>query len=469
MDDSDPTSGLGFRTPPSNLQAEQHLLGSLLANNKALDRCGSLRSEHFADPINGRVYQAIARRVGAGQIASAVTLRDDFQNSGVLDEIGGPAYLARLLASMVGIINAADYANSIRDAALRRQLINIGETLVNLAFSARDKTAAQIASETVGLIDAIAAEGLLGAGPITHDDALDAALAAMERAKDGPTGMPTGFRCVDQRLGGLERGLVYAIGGRPGMGKSSLGHNMALNLARAGFPVLELSLEMSSTQLGRRSLATAARVPIRAIQRGSPSDEQAGRIVVARKEWGGLPIHIDDAGGQTPDQIATKVRLARRKHGTEVVLIDHLNLIRPDPENARENATTTTGLAADALLRIAKESNVAILELVQLNRGLENREDKRPGLSDLRQSGSIEQDAYAVGFVYRPEYYLGGEPERLQGESAGKLAERQDAWREQKELLAGKAELIWAKVRDGESGTDQLLFDGPTTTFSEVA
>lgn len=458
-----------FRQPPANIEAEQALLGSLMSNNKALERCGALKPEHFADPVHGRIFHAIVRRTSSGAIADAVSLRDDFLNSGALEDVGGESYLAQLLSAMVGIINASEYSRIIQDNAARRQLIDIGETLVNLAFGGKDLSAVQIAMQTVGLIDAIAAEGLADEGPVSHDEAMDRALAAMERARAGLIGISTGFKGIDERLGGLEAGLVYALGGRPGMGKSALGHNIALNMARSGHPVLEMSLEMSATQLGRRSLATAAKVSLRAIQRGQANSEEAERIVVARREWKELPIHIDDAGGQTPQQIAAKVRMARRKLGIKVVMLDHLNLIRPDAENVRENLTTTTGLAADALLQIAKESGVAILELVQLNRGLENREDKRPSLADLRQSGNIEQDAYAVGFVYRPEYYLGGEPEPKPGETEVKLEQRREEWDDQKRSLAGKAELIWAKVRDGESGTDALMFDGPTTTFSEAA
>ena len=230
--------GERFRSPPANLQAEQGLLGALLANNKAIERCGGLKSEHFADPIHARIFQAITRRLGAGQIADAVGLRDDFQNSGVLDDIGGPAYLAQLLSSMVGIINAGEYSRSIRDNAARRSLIDIGETMVSLAFGGGDPTASQIAMQTVGLIDAIAADGLGDLEPVRHDEAMDLAIAAMERARAGLVGMPTGFRVIDDRLGGIEPGLVYALGGRPGMGKSALGHGIALNLARAGHPVL---------------------------------------------------------------------------------------------------------------------------------------------------------------------------------------------------------------------------------------
>jgi replicative DNA helicase len=455
MNDS-PLLGTSLRLPPSNLLAEQALLGALLSNNKARERCLNLRAEQFSDLEHGRLYARITERIDSGRNVTAVSLGSEFEH----------ALLTNLIASNLGIINVSEYSVAISDCAARRQMIEIGEILVTQAFA--DHGSIDWATEIVARLDAVVSGGTAGRRPVvTFDQAMDAAIAAMDRAKDGPAGMPTGFRSIDNRLGGLEGGLVYVIGGRPGMGKSALGHKIAMNMARDGTPVLELSLEMSAVQLGRRALAAAANVSLGTLKRGDPSIDQGARIVMARKEIAGLPLWIDDAGGQTPRQISARVREWKRKHGVKVVMLDHLNLTQPDSENARENATATTGIAADAMLRIAKDNDVAVIELVQLNRALEAREDRRPTLADLRQSGNIEQNAYAVGFVYRPEYYLGSEPEIKEGDTRSKFDERRQQWNDRKTEVAGAAELIWAKVRDGEPGKDDLVFHGSTTTFSE--
>jgi replicative DNA helicase len=207
-----------------------------------------------------------------------------------------------------------------------------------------------------------------------------------------------------------------------------------------------------------------------AMKRGSAERDliAADRIVAARQELAGLPLAIDDAGGQTAAQISAKARAYRRKHGLGLILIDHLNLMRADDVDAKHGGTWAVERASATVLQLAKECECPVLLLAQLNRSVETREDKRPGLSDLRQAGAIEQDAYAVGFVYRPEYYLGGEPEPKVGDSPVRAATLRQDWLGQKALLAGRAELIWAKVRDGEPGVDRLTFDGPTATFSEA-
>lgn len=466
-----PLFGLSQRVPPSSIQAEQALLGAIFANNKAMDRIGLLRPEHFADPIHAKIFERCARRIEAGQIADPYSLAPDFENTHILDDVGGTGYLSQLLTAMVGIINAGDYARVIRDCWLRREFIDIGERLVNAAFGeSPDADPASIASEAIARIDEVAmGSGTLKASVTTLDNAMDAAIAAMEAARThkGPAGISTGFRCIDTRLGGLEPGHVYVIAGRPGMGKSALAHEIAINAARAGVGVLELSLEMSATQLGRRALSAASGVPQFNMKTGFVSDEHANRLIRARREIGGLPLTIDDAGGQTPAMIAAKARAAKRKHGLGLLMIDHLNLMRADDADAKHGGTWAVGRASNTVLQIAKDCGCPVLLLAQLNRGPENREDKRPTLADLRQAGDIEQDAYAVGFVYRAEYYLSGQPERREGENDSKYHDRVNEWENRKRDLAGRAELIWAKVRDGSPGTDDLTFDGPTTSFGE--
>jgi len=443
------------KLPPANLLAEMALLGALLHNNRALDRCEALRAEHFSDGDHGAVYAAIVEGVANAHVVDAVSLQGRF-----------PApLLAGLLRSMVGIINAAEYAQVIRELARHRQIIEIGEEMVNAAFNG--DAAQEIHTRVSRQFDALMM-GTSVSQMKTLDAAMDAAREAMERAAGGATaGISSGFGAFDRRLGGLEPGLVYVLAGRPAMGKSALGHQIAINVARAGHSVLELSLEMSATQLGRRTLATASGVPIARMKSGDIHMLDADRIVRARQELAGLPLEIDDAAGQTPAQIAIKTRsFARRRGKLGLVMIDHLNLMRAEDADARHGGTWATERASAAVLQIAKDCECPVLLLAQLNRGVEAREDKRPTLSDLRQAGAIEQDAYAVGFVYRAEYYL-RRPSPHENETMTHFEERLRQYHDDSENMRGTAEVIWGKVRDGEPGTDHLAFDGPTATFRE--
>lgn len=472
MPDEGPISslfGVGLRPAPSNIMAEQCLLGAILSNNKSMDRAAFLRPEDFADPIHGRIFQIVRAKIEAGHLVDSVTLTEHLRHTGLLDDLGGVGYVAQLTTATVGIINATEYAGVVRDTAARRALIDIGEQLVNGAFGDDPMLdAAALAARAIADIDK-ATGGIASSVAVTLAAAMQRALDAMEtaRTQDGPSGLTTGFRAMDDRLGGLEPGLVYVIAGRPAMGKSSLGHQIAVNAGRTGVGVLELSLEMSAEQLGRRTLATAANVPIMAMKRGRISTDDASRIVAAQQELARLPVTIDDASGQTPSMIAAKARTAKRKHGLGLVMIDHLHLFKPEGDDARHGGTWAIERASGTVLQIAKDTGCPVLLLAQLNRGLEGREDKRPTLSDLRQAGAIEQDAYAVGFVYREEYYMAADPSRRDAESDAKYADRMQAWTDRKQAVKGRAEVVWAKVRDGEPGIDALKFDGPTATFSE--
>lgn len=468
---ADPLMGLSQRLPPSNLEAEQALLGAILANNKAIDLCPGLEPKHFADPVNARIFRDCISIIAENGLASPVTLKTRYENSGVLHEVGGTRYLAQLMSAMIGIINAGEYARTIRECWMRREAIALGEELVNGAFGADPGISPiDLFDRVGGALGRLSADGTPDRTS-TLAAALSDAEAAMERAKAGATaGLSTGFRAFDERLGGLEPGLVYVIAGRPSMGKSALATSIAINAARAGHRVHVLSLEMSATQIGRRVLATAAGVPIFAMKGGRISSADAAKIVQAKRELDALPLTIDDTAGLTPAQVLRKCRAIKRgKGGLDLVMLDHLNLLRADDADARHGGTWATERASGTMLELAKELRVPVLLLAQLSRGVEGREDKRPTLSDLRQAGAIEQDAYAVGFVYRPEYYLGAEPEKRENESKDKLDARRADWRDRKEKAHGAAELIWAKVRDGETGIDHLRFDGPTASFTDPA
>ena len=456
------------RALPANLEAEAALLGAILYRNRAIDQCEGLESDHFADAIHARVFRDCRTLIQSGNAVDTVLLATRYTNSGVLAEVGGNAFLAGLTTAMVQTSDVRHYAAAIRECWLRRQAIELAQQLTDQAFGADpDLSPTAIMEQVSGALASLAAIGQ-SSRLVTLDEAMSAAEEAMERARKGQTaGISTGYKCFDARLGGLEPGLVYVIAGRPAMGKSSAGHQIALNAARNGKKVLEIALEMSATQLGRRTLSAAANVPIFAMKDGRIGSAEASRLVLARRELSGLPLLIDDSAGRTPSQIIRQCRALTRTKGLDLVMIDHLNLMRADTEDAKHGGTWATERASAAMLELAKECNLPVLLLAQLNRGVEGREDKRPTLSDLRQAGAIEQDAYAVGFVYRPEYYLGGEPEQKDGETRDKLDSRRETWRQRKDELAGKAEMIWQKVRDGEPGTDHLWFDGPTATFRE--
>lgn len=442
---------------PQNITAESAILGALLRNNKAFEYCDGLEPNHFANPDHAEVFAEIRDRMAFGLRVDAVLLQDRFDTS-LLTHLMSDAFIALNVLPQ--------YVAEVKDKAQRRAIIAIGQELVRQA--SHESKPADIVAVAYEQLDT-ALMGQNTSSFHTLNAAMDEAMAAMYLAQEGKvSGVSTGFPTLDQRLGGLEPGLVYVVGGRPGTGKSSLGHQIAINAASKGVGVLELSLEMSSTQLGRRALSTISGISLSKLKMGPISQEDAACVVRARKTLHDLPISIDDMGGQTPSQIAMKARSAKRKHGIGLVMIDHLNLIRAEDADARHGGTWATDRASGAILSLAKEIAAPVLLLCQLNRGVESREDKRPGLPDLRNSGSIEQDAYAVGFVYREDYYMRNPPTPSEGERDEHFHQRLNDWWTRKETVKGKAEIIWGKVRDGEPGTDLMLFDGPTATFSEI-
>ena len=419
-----PLLGLSQRLPPSNIAAEQALLGALLANNRAYDRVSDfLAPEHFADPINGRIYQAIVRRLEAGQIADPVTLRGEFEHNGVLEEVGGTAYLAQLLTAMVGIINAADYGRVIYDCWIRRALIDIGETVVNNAFGADPELdgVKQIEFSESRLFD-LATTGRSDDRMVIFESALTSAIknaeAAFKRAGH-VAGLSTGLRDLDKKTGGLHKSDLLILAGRPGMGKTALATKIAFGAARsimaemAADPkkklpgsVVIFSLEMSSEQLATRLLSEESRVSSERIRKGEIGERDFARFVGVSKELQTLPLYIDDTPAITLSALRTRCRRLKRTKGLSLVVIDYLQLMRPSPGTRVENRVLEISMITQGLKALAKELEVPVMALSQLSRAVESREDKRPQLSDLRESGSIEQDADAVMFVYRDEYYL---------------------------------------------------------------
>ena len=407
------------------MQAEQALLGALLANNKAYERVSEfLAPEHFADPIHGRIFQAIERRIEAGQLADAVTLKAEFEHSGVLDEVGGTAYLAQLLTAMVGIINAGEYGRAVHDAWLRRQLIDVGETVVNNAFGADAELdgAQQIEAAEQSLFQ-LATDGAVDGGFVTFERALTEAIHGAERAfqrAGDVSGLTTGLRDLDAKMGGLHPSDLMILAGRPGMGKTALATKIAFGAAKAllrearptdpnAMPkatVAIFSLEMSADQLATRLLSEEARISGDRIRRGDISPARL-RPVRRRYPRGRLAADRDrrHAGDHHVGAAHPRRRLKRTK-GLALVVVDYLQLMRPAAGTRPENRVLEIAQITQGLKAIAKELSVPVIALSQLSRAVEKREDKRPQLADLRESGTIEQDADVVMFVYRDEYYL---------------------------------------------------------------
>jgi replicative DNA helicase len=491
MNQIEPTSallGLSQRLPPQNQQAEQALLGALLANNKAYERVSDfLAPHHFADPIHGRIFAAIARRCDAGQLADAITLRAEFEHAGVLDEVGGTAYLAQLLTAMVGIINAGEYGRAIHDAWLRRQLIDIGETVVNNAFGAQPELdgAGQVEAAEQALFD-LAARGGGEQALVPLERALAQAIDAAERAfhrAGHVSGLSTGLRDLDKKTGGLHPSDLLVLAGRPGMGKTALATKIAFGAARAllaearaidanAVPkatVAIFSLEMSAEQLATRLLAEEARISGDRIRRGDIGQKEFDRFVQVSRELGSIPLHIDDTPALTLSALRTRCRRLKRTAGLALVVVDYLQLMRPAAGTRPENRVLEISQITQGLKAIAKELAVPVLALSQLSRSVESREDKRPLLSDLRESGSIEQDADVVMFIYRDEYYLQQRaPKQIGFDSDDKFHAAVEKWQRDMEQVHNRAELLIEKQRHGPTGKIDLFFEGEFTRFADL-
>jgi replicative DNA helicase len=476
-----------YRSPPVNIEAEQALLGAMLVNNAAHSRVAEfLLPEHFADSVHGRIYAAIGKLIERGQVANPVTLKNLFDQDGALAEVGGAAYLVRLAASVITIINAEDYGRTIHDLYLRRQLIALGEDVVNEAHKHDlDRSAEQQIESAEKRLYELAENGRMEGGPEPFSTTLANAIIMAEAAfkRSGrTTGVSTGFTDLDKLLGGLHASDLIIVAARPSMGKSSLGTNIAFNAARAfratkgpdGRPVAEdgavaafFSMEMSSEQIATRVLAEESRVSSDRIRRGDVSHDDFDRFVQASQRIGTVPVFIDDTPGLTVAALRTRARRLKRQHGLGLIIIDYLQLMQGSrdgrgPENrVQEISEITRGLKG-----LAKELELPVVALAQLSRAVELREDKRPMLSDLRESGSIEQDADVVMFIFREDYYLGrSEPLRRQEESDEKFNDRYARWQERLEQVHGTTEIIIAKQRHGPIGKVTLRFDGETTRF----
>ena len=470
------------RMPPQNLEAEQALLGAILSNNDAADRVTQfLGPEHFSEAVHARIYEAATTLIRLGKLATPVTLKTHFENDQSLKEIGGPVYLARLAASATTIINADEYGRMIFELAQRRKLISLGTDVVNEAFEPDiESTAKDLIEKTEAALYSLAEKGQFGKGfqqfQGAMKKAIDMAAAAFQR--DGHlSGISCGLTDIDEKMGGLQRSDLIILAGRPAMGKTALATNIAYHVAKNykaeyqpdgsvkvedGAVVAFFSLEMSSEQLATRIIAEQTAISSEEIRRGKISEDEFQRLVEVSRDLQGLPLYIDDTGGLSIAQLAARARRLKRQRGLGLIIVDYLQLLAGSARKASEGRVQEVTEITVGLKALAKELDVPIIALSQLSRQVESRDDKRPQLSDLRESGSIEQDADVVLFVYREEYYL----QRLEPQVGS--AEHQ-AWQDKMDRAHGKAEVIIGKQRHGPTGTIDLQFEGRLTKFSNLA
>ncbi len=472
-----------YRVMPHNEEVEQALLGALLINNKSLERVSEyLRPEHFYNPVHGRIYDAIAKFVDRGQDASPITLKNFFEKDTDLAHVGGGQYLSDLAANVISVLNVSDYGQMVYEMHLRRALITLGEDVVNDAYDHNiDIGAGQQIEQTEKRLFDLATSGDYKTGFVPFHKSLANAIRHAELAyqREGQiTGVTTGLIDLDKMLGGLQNSDLVILAGRPAMGKTALATNIAFNATRAhlekagreGAVVGFFSLEMSAEQLATRILADLAGVPSDKIRRGEVRDTDFHTFVEASDTLSRVPLFIDDTPGQTIGAIRTRARRLQRQHKLGMIVIDYLQLIQGSGRGSgAENRVQEISEITRGLKTLAKELNVPVLALSQLSRQVESRENKRPQLSDLRESGSIEQDADVVMFVYRDEYYLSSnEPARRPEDSDEKFNQRYADWQKQLEASHNIAECIISKQRHGPTGTVKLCFEGEFTRFSNL-
>ncbi len=470
-----------YRVAPHNIEVEQALIGAILVNNEAFYRVSDfLEPQHFFVAIHQQIYDLASNLIRAGKVATPVTLKT-FLPSDV--DIGGltvSQYLARLAAEATSVINAADYGRTIGDLAVRRNLIRIGEDMVNVAFDAPVDFAPrdQIEDAERRLYE-IAETGRFGSGFQRFAQALTTAVDMAARAyqRDGKlSGLATGLKDLDSKMGGLQPSDLIIIAGRPGMGKTALATNIAYNIARAhrgetradghietvdGGIVGFFSLEMSAEQLATRIISERTGIPSSTIRRGGITETDFETIKDVSIELQGLPFYVDETGGLSIAQLAARARRLKRQRGLDVLIIDYIQLLQGSSRRAQEGRVQEVTEITTNLKALAKELNVPVVALSQLSRQVESRDDKRPQLSDLRESGSIEQDADVVLFVFREEYYLSNKEPRPGSEEHLK-------WQTEMAAVHGKAEIIIGKQRHGPTGTVQLQFDAAVTRFDDL-
>jgi len=476
-------NALPFRQAPHNIEAEQALLGAILINNNAFDRVSAfLAAEHFHEPLHARIYETAAKLIQAGKQATPITLKTFFEAEEPIGGLTVPQYLGRLAANAVSVLNAHDYGRTIYDLAVRRSLIIVGEDMVNTAYdSPVDMPPESQIEDAEQRLFELAEKGKYGSGFMSFSTALTDAIEMASHAyeRDGHlSGLSTGLQDLDRTMGGLQKSDLIILAGRPSMGKTALATNIAFNVAKShrtetdaegnektidGGVVGFFSLEMSAEQLATRIIAEQSEIPSERIRRGMIDEAEFRRLVEVTQQMQSIPLYIDHTGGISVAQLAARARKLKRQKGLDMIVVDYVQLLAGSSKRASDNRVQEITEITTGLKALAKELDVPIIALSQLSRQVEQREDKRPQLSDLRESGSIEQDADVVMFVFREEYYV-----QRQEPSTTKVEEHQK-WQDEMDQVQGVAEAIIGKQRHGPTGTVRLQFSADVTRFSDLA
>ena len=457
---------------PSNLEAEQALLGSILVNNDIIDEISTLiNSNIFYDPAHIKIYEVIENLNNKGMIANPITLKNFFEKDNMLGEVGGTEYLVKLTRFSGSVKQAIDYAKIIHEMYLRRELVMVSDKLSSdtLNANSQEKNAEKIIEDTEKSLYDLAERGTFSQSYLKFNKALDETIkmATLAMQSDGGiVGVPTGLSDLDEKLGGLHKSDLVILAGRPSMGKTALATNIAFNASQYILSRQEkscvafFSLEMSSEQLSTRILSEQARIRSDDIRRGKVTEEEINRYIETSRNIYDLPLFIDETPAITIAALSNRARRIKRLHGLGLIVVDYIQLMRSST-NKNEGRVQEISEITQGLKALAKELSVPVLALSQLSRAVEQRDDKQPQLADLRESGSIEQDADVVMFVYREAYYL----ERKQP----KLNSIEHAeWQSKMNDVNGLADIILGKQRHGPTGTVKVEFEGIYTKFKDL-
>ena len=456
---------------PSNIEAEQALLGSILVNNDIIDEVSTIiNPTSFYDPAHTKIYEVIEALNNKGMIANPITLKNYFEKDNMLDEVGGTEYLVKLTRFSGSTKQAIDYAKVIHEMYLRRELVLISDNLSSETLNSKEQTAEKIIESTEKSLFDLAERGSFSQSFLKFNQALDQtiemATLAMKNDK-GIVGVPTGLTDLDEKLGGLHKSDLIILAGRPSMGKTALATNIAYHAAQNIMSKQEkssvafFSLEMSSEQLSTRILSEQARIKSDDIRRGKVTEEEINRYIETSRNIYNLPLFIDETPAITIATLSNRARRIKRLFGVSLVVVDYIQLMR-SASNRTDNRVQEISEITQGLKALAKELNVPILALSQLSRAVEQRDDKQPQLADLRESGSIEQDADVVMFVYREAYYL---ERKMPKQGSIEYAE----WQSKMSDVHGLADIILGKQRHGPTGTIKVEFEGIYTKFKDLS
>ena len=464
---------------PQNIEAEQSLIGSVLFDNKVLeDLPTNFATRHFFDPLHANIFDACIFLVDNGRLADPLTLKNYLKQDDLQRDMDIEKYLSELREGVVSLSKAKFYAEEIRNCYVRRSLIRIGDELINKSVNPTiDITPDQEISNTEEQLYNLAEKDQINSGPLDFKSVLASATNQINEAynrKGKLSGIDTGFSGLNRQLGGLNKSDLLVLAGRPAMGKTALATNIGFNAAKSSKlekneSILIFSLEMSAEQLAQRILAEQSTIDSHKLRSGDLNETEFSKLVSTQNDILNLPFFIDDTPAISVGQIASRARRLKRTHGLSLIIIDYIQLIQGSKASEAQGRVQEVSNITRGLKSLAKELNVPILALSQLSRAVEQREDKRPILADLRESGSIEQDADVVMFVYREEYYLDkSEPTQRDNENQESFNERFLKWQDRRNMAEGKAEIIISKQRHGPTGIVQVQFEAKFTRFMDL-